>query len=85
VGNGSYTNLQFHLPCTVAHSPTDDETTENDFDDDVAETPLDELILGAADAVDENDSRKSAGFPTNDIRRDLKVLSLQMVDACGLV
>lgn len=87
VGNGSYTNLQFHLPCTVAHSPTDDETTtENEFDDDVAETPLDELVLGAnALSVVEKDSRKPASFQTKDIRRDLKVLSLQMVDACGLV
>lgn len=78
VGKGGTTNLQFHLPCTVAHSPADDEPTENECDDDVAETPLEELML-------EEDSRTLPIFQTKDIRRDLKVLSLQMVDACGLV
>jgi hypothetical protein len=82
VGNGAYTNLQFHLPCTVAHAPMADETNENQFDDDVAETPLDELVYGAdALCVVEKDSSKPASFQTKDIRRDLKVLSLQMVDA----
>lgn len=102
--NGNYTNLQFHLPCTVAHSPTEDEMSmENEFgdNDDVADTPLEELILGTTatttatpddDAlllsVVEKDSWKqptTSSFQTRDIRRDLKVLSLQMVDACGLV
>jgi hypothetical protein len=85
--SGGYTNLQFHLPCTVAHSPTENDEHEFDDDDndDAETTPLDEFILDAPLSVVETDSRKPASFQTNDIQRDLKVLSLQMVETCGLV
>ena len=83
--DGGYSNLQFHLPCRVAHSPTADETNEEDFDEDVSATPLDEIVFGAeALSLIEKDSTKAGSFVTRDIRKDLKVLSLQMVKACGM-
>jgi hypothetical protein len=85
--DGGYTNLQFRLPVKVAHSPTADEANNgNDYnDEDANTTPLDEIVLGAeALSLIEKDSRKPGSFVTRDIRKDLVVLSLQMVEACGL-
>lgn len=84
--DGGYTNLLFRLPVKVAHSPTADEANGNDFnDEDVNATPLDEIVLGAeALSFIEKNSRKPGSFVTRDIRKDLVVLSLQMVEACGL-
>lgn len=84
---GGYSNLQFRLPCKVAHSPTADEAAhQREFDDeDVHGMPLDEVVFGAeALSMIEKDSTKPSSFVTRDIRKDLKVLSLQMVEACGL-
>lgn len=84
--DGGYSNLQFHLPIKVAHSPMADEANGNEFDDeDVNETPLDEIVFGAeALSLVEKDHTKPTSFKTRDIRKDLKVLSLQMVEVCGL-
>jgi hypothetical protein len=84
---GGYSNLQFHLPIKVAHSPAADEGKGgSDFDDDdVTGTPLDELVFGteALSHID-RDPLKASSFVTRDIRKDLKVLSLHMVEACEL-
>jgi hypothetical protein len=83
---GGYSNLQFHLPIKVAHSPTADEANGNDFDDeDVTGTPLDEMVFGTeALSLIEKDPLKPSSFVTRDIRKDLKVLSLYMVEVCEL-
>ena len=84
--DGGYSNLQFHLPLKVAHSPTADEVNGTDFgDEDVNSAPLDEIVFGAeALSLIEKDTTKPSSFVTKDIRKDLKILSLRMVESCGL-
>jgi hypothetical protein len=77
---GGLTNLRLELPIKVVHAPAADEMQR---DEDEVPT-LRELLHDGNDEPLESDPLKSGSFPTRDIQKDLKVLSLLLVDSCGL-
>jgi len=85
--NGTdYFNLRLEIPCHVVRSPIGPETAEQEGEDEEDEVePLDELIFGEdAWKLRSSDPTHPSSFLTNDIRKDLKVLSLHIADRCGL-
>lgn len=77
--NGGYTNLRLDLPIKVIHAPTAEEMEREE-----QELPTLQELLYGSDVPIETDPRKSCHFPTKDIQKDLKNLSLLLIDSCGL-
>jgi len=73
--NDGYNNLSLRIPCRVRHSSSlNDQQEEQDMMEQQVE-PLNELL---------NLGTEHRTFPTNDIRSDLKTLSLKMEEmVCG--
>jgi len=83
-GGDGYSNLRLELPCKIVHSAFADEL-ENETDDDLNQTAsLEELMLGANDESLDTEHQQLNPFKTNNILGDLKILSIRMVDNCGL-
>mmetsp|Transcript_12062 Transcript_12062/g.18658 ORF Transcript_12062/g.18658 Transcript_12062/m.18658 type:complete len:553 (+) Transcript_12062:16-1674(+) len=83
-GGGGYSNLRLELPCKIVHSAYADEL-ENETDDDLNKNAsLEKLMLGSTNESLDTERQQLNQLRTNDILDDLKILSIRMIDNCGL-
>jgi len=83
-GTAQYQNLRLEVPCEVKHGLASYECKEGDEDDLLRQVPSIAELMGGKDDGDKSDPLHPAAFRTDDIRSEMKILSLHMANRCGL-